>query len=53
MKRYYDDKGNTTIWLSDKPKREELQKLTISQLILIAKNKRGIKKFLIDFLSTY
>lgn len=49
MVRYTDKNGNT-FGLSDKPKEYELKRLTIDQLVIIAKRKRGLKKILIEFL---
>lgn len=51
MIRYYDKNGKPTGWLSDKPKEYELKRLTIDQLQMIAKRKRGLKKILIGFLA--
>jgi hypothetical protein len=50
MVRYYDKNGKSTGWLSDKPKEYELKRLTIDQLQIIAKRKKGLKKILIEFL---
>jgi hypothetical protein len=49
--RYSDDKGKQTRWLSEPPTKNELNSLSISQLITIAKQKRGFKTILVDFLS--
>ena len=35
---------------SDKPTEEELERLTIPQLLILAKMKRGFKRVLINFL---
>lgn len=53
MYRLHDGKtGKSTPWLSDKPTRKELERLSIDQLSMIAKRKKGsLKRVLIDFLA--
>jgi hypothetical protein len=48
--RYTDKNGNVSGWLSDKPTKKELERLTIDMLLVIAKRKRGLKKALVEFL---
>jgi hypothetical protein len=49
MIKYIDNNGKTTGWLSEKLKRYELKRLTIDQLLIIAKRKKGLKNILIEF----
>jgi hypothetical protein len=50
MIKFNGQNGKSTPWLSEKPTTKELEKLTIEQLLLIAKNKKGLKKLLLEFL---
>ncbi len=51
MIKYTDQNGKSTGWLSSKPTPNELKKLTIEQLLIICKRKKGFKKILLDFLN--
>lgn len=52
MKQYHSN-GVSTPWISDKPTKEELERLTINQLLIISKHKkRGLKQALIQYLTT-
>lgn len=50
MVKRFGPNGLTTGWISNKPTREELERLTVSQLLLIAREKKSLKKILINFL---
>ena len=50
MIKFTSQNGKSTPWLSEKPTTKELERLTIEQLLLIAKKKKGLKKLLLDFL---
>lgn len=51
MFKYTEKNGKSTGWLSKNPTTKELERLNIDQLLMIAKNKKGFKKVLLDFLS--
>jgi hypothetical protein len=51
MIKYTDKNGKSTGWLSENPTTKELERLNINQLLIIAKNKKGFKKVLLDFLN--
>ncbi len=51
MIKYTDKNGKSTGWLSKNPTTKELERLNIDQLLIIAKNKKGLKKVLLDFLN--
>ena len=50
MIKYTDKNGKSTGWLSEKPTEKELERLNIDQLLIIAKNKKGLKRVLVSFL---
>lgn len=52
MVRYHDGKtGKNTGWLSDPPTRKELERLSIDQLMMLAKRKKGsLKSILVNYL---
>lgn len=47
----YSNGKISTGWLSKKPTTNELKRLTVDQLLLIARRRRGFKKVLLDFLT--
>lgn len=49
MPTYYGENVHVFI-SSDKPTEKELKRLTINQLLLLAKKKKGLKQVLINFL---
>jgi len=51
MISFTDKNGKSTVWLSENPTNKELERLNIEQLFIIAKNKKGLKKVLLDFLT--
>lgn len=51
MIRYNDKYGNSTGWLSENPTNKQLERLNVHQLLMIARNKKGFKKVLLDFLN--
>lgn len=50
MRRYHGKDGESTPWLSHPPSEKELKRLTVEQLLLIIRRKRGIKKNLINII---
>lgn len=51
MRKFHNNTGESTPWISRNPTRKELEKLNINQLLIIVfHNKSGFKKIIIDFL---
>lgn len=50
MKRYYDKAGNPTPWISEHTSKNSLEKMSVEHLILFAKEVKGIKKLLVNFI---
>lgn len=51
--RFFDNDGKSTGFLSNPLKVNELENLTLNQLVLISKRKRGLKKVLVEFLKDF
>jgi hypothetical protein len=52
MRRFTNENGISTGWLSDNPTDKELERLTIDQLLVLCKRKKGLKKVLLNFIAT-